>query len=103
MTKREALSAAKAKINTPQKHTIGCEARTLRGEPCDPKDLSAVAWSMLGAIVAVVDDWKIINDPRCGLYDAVGGMPVSYWEAAPGRTHAEVMAAFDRAIEACNG
>lgn len=30
---------------------------------------------------------------------AVGGVPIGRWNDAPERTHAEVLAAFDRAIE----
>ncbi len=103
MTTREVLIAAKAKIDRPEKRTIGCLARCANGIPCNPCDSFAIAWSMIGAVEAVADSWREFDGPRDALYQVVGELPVSHWEAAPTRTHAEVMAAFDRAIEAFNG
>lgn len=104
MTVKEILIAAKAKIDTPEKWAKNAAAYDEHGYPCDRYEGRAVSWCSLGAIDAVIDPcerhgtWWV----REALRDIVG-LSIAEWNDHPDRTHAEVMAAFDRAIEACNG
>jgi hypothetical protein len=85
----EVLQAARALIDTPDKWTQGTYDDG-EGRRC---------------IVAALDAARNRIPERCAqgtLRATVGGEPLSQWNDAPGRTHAEVMAAFDRAIEAAS-
>ena len=85
----DVLRRAKAMIDRPEKW---CQGALLN---------DGGAMCMLGAInMAVSGDADLFGgqDAKMALYAAVGNHPTSVWNNAPERTHAEVMAAFDKAI-----
>ena len=77
------------------------------GVGCDPTDDAAVEWSAYGAILVAAQLWGSDGNgaARLWMLDAVmEHLPtrwsLSAWNDAPGRTQAEVIALFDRAIAA---
>ena len=77
----------------------GADARSSDGEAVDPWDERAVAWSLLGAIVAVLEreanEWgeMPLEELASALYaiaDVVDVDSLAAWNDAPGRTQAEV-------------
>lgn len=95
MTPKEILIAARAKIEAPERWTQGKFARAKNGACIGPQTAGAVRWCSIGAIISVGDlpSYDL-------LLAAIGGEwnTVAEWNDAPNRTHAEVLAAFDRAI-----
>jgi hypothetical protein len=78
------------------------------GAPVDPSSLPARRWSVAGALLAVSEEWRSAQKPAAlvsrdfaeaglALRAAVGD--IVPWNDAPERTHGEVLAALDRAIE----
>jgi hypothetical protein len=65
----------------------------------------ACRWCMLGAVRAEARgcDWQTQADAEDALRAAVNGWDVDAWNDRGDTTHADVLAAFDRAIEACEG
>ena len=115
MTPADVLRAARERISTPERWTKGVYAIDSDGCAVDTSDRRACAWCALGALAASLP----CRDPdilgmRTPLFDEArallsAGVPrnagvrschwsVSFWNDAPGRTHAEVLATFDRAI-----
>lgn len=73
-------------------------ARTETGEEAAScGDINAVCWCIFGALYAQPSGVPRQKASRI-IDDVCGGEMVS-WNDAPGRTQAEVLAAFDRAIE----
>jgi hypothetical protein len=76
-------------------------ARTKSGKETTLTRKSATCFCAMGAIGRVFDD----DDPNFYtpgmrfLAAAIGTDPIYEWNDAPGRTQAEVLAAFDKAIE----
>lgn len=95
----EILAAAKAKIDTPEKWTKGVGARDAGGTAVDPQESWAVCFCSLGAVGVATDDITSYEACIGYLRRAIGDNPIIDWNDAPYRTHAEVMAAFDRAIQ----
>lgn len=106
MTPKEILIAARAKIEEPERWTQGKFALSPLANQVKPTSRRAVCWCSLGAIAAVThDDPNDVNDDVYWILQRAmrlpdGVMAVAVWNDAPGRTHAEVLAAFDRAIAA---
>jgi hypothetical protein len=71
------------------------QARDALGRDCDPHDPKAVCWCVYGAFNAV----DAPNEALKPLQLATGEILLANWNDAPERTQAEVLAAFDRAIE----
>jgi hypothetical protein len=78
--------------------TQGGYARTVGGRIIGPKEAKASCWCSLGAIFAVtdVDDCYLVAN---AVEDAAETENIVHWNDAPERTQADVLAAFDRAIE----
>jgi hypothetical protein len=101
MKTSDILIAAKARIDSPEKWCKGVSWRTKSG---DVTECSEIAYSCCGygAITAVLSEDNRASMPHIQanttLELAIGGQLFSRWNDAPERTHAEVMAAFDRAI-----
>lgn len=95
MTPREILIAARAKIEAPERWTKEAYALDANGDhvACDYE--GAVRWCAVGAI-GYVGQELIDTAFREFLPE---GWILENWNDAPERTHAEVLAAFDRAIE----
>lgn len=100
------LEEAKALIGTPDKWTKdGFYATDIDSSPTEPTSGDAVCWCVLGAVASVTGNnpdfanhpswfYKAImkgDEDACGLAD---------WNDMDHRTHADVMAGFDRAIAA---
>lgn len=108
MTALEVLTEARALIARPDRWVQGGSAMNLRGAFCSALSPAAVCWSADGVVLRAakgdIDDTYVAR--RC-LKQAVDTDSLIDWNDAEGRTHAEVLAAFDAAIrlakEASNG
>jgi hypothetical protein len=81
--------------------TQGSSARTETGDPIGVSSKCAAQWCILGAVCATADgmeDEIKALDTLEGVTDARPGY-IAEWNDAPERTQADVLAAFDRAIE----
>ena len=78
------------------------------GDPVDPSSRAARRWSASGALLAVREEWRSAGKPAelvsrgfaeasLALQAVVGD--IAPWNDAPERTHEQVLAAVDRAIE----
>ena len=108
-TIKQILSEARALIDQPEKWTQNTLGRDATGKPVDLcSNVEAAALCASGAILAAcmydgvfcaeetaVRDqlMRAINGPDAR------GYGLAFWNDEPERTHAEVMQAFDRAIE----
>jgi len=98
----EILRKAKALIDAPEKWSKRFAAANAAGAMVLPTHREARRFCALGAIARAQKADYILAGPvvtafRSGA--ALGSRPISSWNDAPGTTHADVMAAFDRAIE----
>lgn len=102
MTTVELLKAARAKIE--QGWCQGTMAKEQRGRMRGPKESYSCSWCVLGALAAA-STLEELNPYRTArtLMEAVVAPSLSAWNDAPGRTQAEVLAAFDKAIELAEG
>jgi len=106
MTTKEILIAARAKIERPECWTQRAFAKTALLNKAKVDSQRAVCWCALGAIAAITrEDPNYVNDDVYWLLHRAMGLPaneiaVAAWNDAPGRTHAEVLAVFERAIKA---
>jgi hypothetical protein len=91
------LVAAKARISDPAKWTKGACARNADGDTVDIYDRRACQWCSMGAILAALPPTLCISFVAAAMRPAVNGEWFVTWQDKPERTHAEVMAAFDRA------
>ena len=99
-TVQQILIAARALIATPEKWTQGESARTSYGLPCGFYADCADQFCMSGALERVCSgDRHRASVAGNYLRDAISASSFVNWNDAPERTHADVMAAFDRAIE----
>jgi len=97
MKNSEILIAARAKLATPETWTQGVGARDCMGNATHAGDPDAKCFCTFGAIKAVTGQ-IVYALPVWQLLNGVAGMnPVAYNDT-PGRTHAEVLNMFDRAI-----
>lgn len=87
-TTHEILIAARALIDTPKKWVKSAYHREKNG---------LHSYCAAGALISVEAPGRTAYD--C-LAEAIGYRCVSDWNDAPERTHAEVLAAFDKAIAA---
>lgn len=102
----EFLRAWRAQIDTPEKWTKGVPARKANGEACLSTHPEAVQWCLVGSLIAV-RTWKGHSlhgedeDARSLVSQCLGATTcdLAIWQDDSKRTHAEVMGAFDRAIE----
>lgn len=97
MTPAETLRRARALIERPEAWTKGTSARWHR-QPVDVESPLATCWCAFGAIRRQSVD-RATQDRAIGRLRRFSGPNVVDWNDAPERTHAEVIEAFDRAIE----
>ncbi len=107
MTPAEVLRAARKLIERPEAWTQGVHAKDQTGCEVLSAAKTAVCFCAAGAINRIVRECQATTDDLYGLYaithnfligamgDSVGGFNDSH-------THAEVLAAFDRAIDAAD-
>lgn len=108
MTPVDILKAARGLISEPSKWTTGSWARDEKGAMAFPSDEWGVCWCALGAINRVVDFTEQVTNAAHLLATEIGYPEpwlaahevITSWNDAEGRTHAEVLAAFDAAIAA---
>lgn len=98
MTTVEILIAARALITPPDKWTQGEIARDDEGNATSPTAMDAVCWCAQGAIAKVAGGHYLIGAfyARDTLRKVAGNKVFNFND---GHTHAEVLAALDRAIE----
>jgi hypothetical protein len=106
-TTREVLVAARALIARPEAWTQGALARTVENGVASSVGDFATCWCAEGAVVKVGGDeiWHEVEGGRC-LYEqtldalrvAAGGIAIHRFNDT--HSHADVLAAFDRAIAA---
>ena len=94
------LRRAKAKIPTPETWTRGEFARDLGGKVVGGASAHAVCWCAYGAIQAVAHESTLREDAEDAIASQVPSGYVADFNDAPETTHADVLAAFDRAIAA---
>ena len=84
--------------------TQSMSARDVSGEPVRPTSPRAVCFCTLGALNRATDD-ELARSDNCMrlLRIAIGCLFIHEWNDAHGRTQEEVLAAFDKAIAACEG
>ncbi len=103
MTPAILLRNARTLIADPGRWTTGCAARDGDGRSVMPERLEAVCFDGFGALVDLAPDAPDLRDRAAEALNAVVG-PIGWsaWQDAPARTHAEVLAAMNRAIAAAN-
>ena len=101
MTPAGLLRAARALIADPDRWTTGCAARDANGRSVMPERLEAVRFDGIGALFRLTPGHPDLRDRAVKALDIVAGSwGWTAWQDMPGRTHAEVLAAMDRAIAA---
>ena len=103
MTPHEILIAARAKIDTPQKWCKGHEALNSKGENVLSLCESAVRFCAIGAISAVTPRYLCSSEAKNALRVALRSSFISAYNDLPGTEHADIMALYDKAIEATRG
>ena len=102
----EALIQGKSLIEKPESWTKGAYARNEKGERRWSNDEDAVCFCSLGAMSRVTSQIECRTDPqgRDIYYNGVGYLEAAMGECVPTfndeHSHVEVMAAWDKAIEA---
>lgn len=56
MTDVQAIQALQLLLSDPSRWTVGAEARTADGTPCEPLDPNAASWAAPGAACKVLND-----------------------------------------------
>ena len=107
---RSLLVAARGLIERPGRWIQGAFACTHGGFGCRPEDLRATGWCAIGALYAVSDDtWKTgeatqvlestIPEDELDSEDSSMKKSLAEFNDTEGRTHDEILALFERAIE----
>ena len=97
-TTADILRDARALIDSPEKWTKHYEARDADGNETWYGDDRAVCWCAFGALFKAGWYQPSLSDAVEALETVVGRI-IDEWNDAPERTNAEVLAAFDRAID----
>ena len=79
--------------------TQGAAARTADGKSVGEDSPAATCWCSLGAMSKGSDDCDVYADAKGFLLMAVAASNIAKWNDALGRTQAEVVNAFSKAIE----
>jgi hypothetical protein len=96
-TIKEVLIEARKKVE--QGWTQGVYARLANGTPASLTESDATCWCTSGAIYASLMPQTFAFEARRVFIDANDlAVGIAEWNDAPGRTQAEVLAAFDKAI-----
>lgn len=97
MKPSEILKEAREIIGAPNRWTQGCFARAMDGYEIDYTDARAECFCAQGAIYRLEPPLLAGIDAEEFLMRAVG-CKIPQFNDAPGRTHSEILAAFDKAI-----
>ena len=98
MTTKELLIAARAKIA--QGWCQGMDAADAQGNPVDWSSRKARQWCISGAMANACDGFH--EGARAALLSAAKARSLVRWNDAQGRTQAQVLKLFDKAIKACH-
>jgi hypothetical protein len=89
--------------------TQQADARAADGTAVHPWDAAAASWSLLGALVAAVEEAASVRGEQCALSDlalacvsladSLDADSLEFWNDAAGRTQEDVLAAIDDADE----
>lgn len=77
-----------------------CLGLNVEGQRVEPDSPDTVKWSLLGALYKVCERERVSTRAVVSALLEQTKFPIHSWECRPGRTQDEVLAAFDRAIEA---
>jgi hypothetical protein len=107
MSSADILKAAKQLISTPDKWTKGVYARNVAGDevkadPMNGRFTDAVSWCAVGSIREVCGkEMASFDGPIRCLFEATdeGWIGPTVYNDTSDRTHEEIMALFDQAIE----
>ena len=105
MSVLEYLQAVRERLAVPERWTQGEYARDEMGMATGSCCYDAQCWCLLGAVFRESEsldaDSNADSEALDLLQEAVGskGKGLAEWQDAPGRTHAEVLAVIDAAIE----
>lgn len=100
MTTLDVLRDARDLLNDPARWTQGAHARDHHGGPVGPAANAACAWCLLGALRRVARSASACDAAEDALHYMADIWDLAIWNDHPGRTHADIIAALDRAIEA---
>ena len=97
------LLAVRELLSVPERWNKGFGARNSKGEAVSSLSPTACAWCLKGACAQVTGiEYSVVGDRFDRLIVSIRmvcGYFVSDFNDAPGRTHAEVLALIDKAIE----
>lgn len=95
MTTLEILKAARELLSTPARWTKLAYARDAGGAAVMPSNANAVCWCIEGSIVKCSGDWSMewARPIECDV-----AADVASFNDRESTTHADILAAFDRAI-----
>lgn len=93
----EVLIAARELVSTPDRWTQDVSARDHNGAECDPDSPAAACFCSLTALYKAGGRNERTEVAR-GIFMRAVRQAVSQYNDAPRRTHAQILAAFDRAI-----
>lgn len=91
------LMAARELLSDPARWTKDMAARDAGGEECLVDDITAASWCSLGAVLKQHPDFKT-EVTAFALLEEAANHNVALFNDAPSTTHADILAAFDRAI-----
>jgi hypothetical protein len=110
VTAAQLLRDARERIATPERWTRGTYARTAAGNGCASYSPRAVCWCAIGTLERSSPgggrtiDWNDdspLSRAMGYLLEAIGQQKLHQWN--DGRSHAEILAGFDRAIALAEG
>ncbi|MDB5542846.1 MAG: hypothetical protein JWQ89_4573 [Devosia sp.] len=99
------LRAVRARLATPDKWTKGALARKADGNAVNPHDQDAVCWCLSGAMLVEAEELGegsisgFENVIYRTTHEITGSFDYVLWQDRDNRTHAEVLALIDRAIQ----
>lgn len=91
------LEDARKLIEKPEAWTKGASSRNENGKSLNALDPEGICFCSYGALVRANGGYNPFQPGYAELFKAVGMSPIEFNDS---RTHTEVLAAFDRAIEA---
>lgn len=97
------LQLAKRRISDPKFWTIGASARSACGSAVTARDAVAKSWCSIGAVQSALPEGDPLMYVSLDTLRGVVGHSIADWNDAEERTHAEVMAAFNKAIKRAAG
>lgn len=93
------LRDVRDRLADPQRWTTRAPARDASGRAVTMLDGDACAWCLGAAAVLDGDGTLVTRQAMRLLTRAAGGRQVVVWQDTAGRTHAEILAVVDRAME----